>query len=1555
MSAGGDVAIVGMAGLFPRAPDVAAFWQNILDKVDAVTERGADPAHPDRGGFLDGLVRFDPAAHGVLPRAVDGADPEHFVALRLARDALADAGYLDRPFPRERTAVILGRANYGSRGYGTLFQHAVVVDQVIRLLATLHPEHSAAELAGIEAELRASLPPFDADTAPGLVPNVMCGRIANRLDLMGSAYAVDAACASSLVAVDLAMGELLGGKADLALAGGIHVSNTVPITMLFHRLGALSRRGAVRPFSADADGTLLGEGAGVLVLKRRADAERDGDRVYALLKSVGVASDGRAVGLLAPRVEGEELAMRRAYDAAGVPPDGVALVEAHGTGTRVGDAAELEALSRVFGPRGDGVAWRALGSVKSMIGHPIPAAGVAGLIKAALALHHKVLPPTLDGGGPATGLESTSFHLNTETRPWIHAGPQPRRAAVSAFGFGGINAHAVLEEHRFEEHRLEKDHGSGSHPHLHRRFDAEVLVLSGRDRADLLTRGADLRRVLAGPQSALGDVALVDLAYTLNCAPGGMAAARLAIVATSVADLDGKLALALDRLGDPTCRCLEDRSGVYYTEAPLYAPGALAFLFPGQGAQYPTMLADLCVAFPEVRERFDLMDRPFAEQRRPLPSRLLFPPPGTGEAAALWGMDYGLATVYTANEALSGLLGRLGIRPDAVLGHSAGDLSALREAGVLPVDDDTELVRQGVVLNEVYEQLCGEGRLPGGTLFAVSAADPEHVRAVVERSDGALTVAMDNCPHQVVLGGPAAAAATAAAELRQAGAVCTTLPFDYLPHTPHFAEFGTRLHELHREREGRVRFRPPRTALYSCVTAARYPADPAAVRELVADQWSHPVRFREAIEAMHADGVRILVEAGPRGGLAAFTADILRGRPHLAVPADVDDRGGLTQLAHLVGQLAAHHVPMTLDHLYAHRSPRRLWTGDGPARLLPAEPDRSVRLSVDLPLLTLDRSAAAPPARPVPEPRAGSAREQVMAAYLDTMGRFLDVQGHAVRARLSAPAPPPRFPLLGSVVSHTDGRELIALRRLDPKQDLFLRDHTFGRAVSQVDPSLLGLPVVPFTVSMELLAEAAATLCPGHVVVGARNVRAHQWIALDDGPVTLRVVARRADNGPEVTVELQRLGDDDSDGAQAGTRMVEGTVVLGDCYPAPALAPEFALRGERPGRQSGASLYADRMFHGPRFQGVVTLDRWGEDGVSATMTTLPTGDLFAATPEPTLLTDPQLLDAAGQVVGFWALEHHGRGSAFFPFGLDELQLFGPPPPAGTPVTTQARISTVGDAQLRSDLDLAGPDGRLLARLTGWANHRLDLPEPLARLGLSPRDVSLAAPWTALGSWPPGEVACCRVHDLPLGPHGRIWERALAQIVLSRTERAVWSRLPGSDRHRSEWLLGRVAAKDAVRALLGSTSGVPLCPADVEIVEQLDGGLEAVGPWSQESPVVSLVTRDGGAVAVAGHCRGIGVALEYLTSDSDGTDRAQTPPLVAALDEPLRAEWALRLRCAEQAAAALGGEPSTGLVAADLDTTTGTVLLGYRAARYGSERRTVQTARDGDWIAALALR
>src|SRR5262249_46223395 len=286
----------------------------------------------------------------------------------------------------------------------------------VDVLRQLHPEHSADELDAVRHAMKKALPTISAETVGGLIPNIVVGRVANRLDLMGPAYTVDAACASSLIAVQLAQRPLVDGDCDLMLAGGSQVWMPVPTLNVFSQLGALSRRQQLRPFDKDADGTLLGEGIGMVVLKRAADARRDGDRIYALIRGVGVSSDGRGVSVMAPRVEGEETALRRAYEAAGVDPQTVAVIEAHGRATPVGAVVELQALRRVFGDRTGELPRCAIGSVKSMISHTMPAAGVAGIIKAALALHHRVLPPTLhcDEPNPELDLDASPFYVNTE-------------------------------------------------------------------------------------------------------------------------------------------------------------------------------------------------------------------------------------------------------------------------------------------------------------------------------------------------------------------------------------------------------------------------------------------------------------------------------------------------------------------------------------------------------------------------------------------------------------------------------------------------------------------------------------------------------------------------------------------------------------------------------------------------------------------------------------------------------------------------------------------------------------------------------------------------------------------------------------------------------------------------------------------------------------------------------------------------------------------------------------------------------------------------------------
>jgi phosphopantetheine--protein transferase-like protein len=1840
-AAQGDVAIIGMACTFPGAPDLRTYWQNIIAKVDAIGDPPADweaelfydPTSPEndriyckRGGYLGDLARFDPLKYGVMPNSIDGGDPDQFLALRMTYEALADAGYSQRPIDGERVEVIIGRGTYINRGFMNLAQHGVVVDQMLAILRQLHPEHSDDELRAIKRELKASLPPFNAEMAPALVPNMMSGRIANRLDFMGPNYTVDAACASSLIAVDQGMQDLLHGRCDLALVGGVHASTPAPILMVFCQLNALSRRGQIRPFDKDADGTLLGEGLGIIALKRRRDAERDGDRIYALIKGIGTASDGRALGLLAPRMEGEELALRRAYEAVGISPRTIELIEAHGTATPVGDVTEIQALSRVFGPRNGEPPWCAVGSVKSMISHLIPAAGVAGLIKSALALYHKVLPPTLncDEPNPKLEIEKTPFYINTETRPWIHGAPTPRRAGVNAFGFGGINAHAVLEEYTGT-----REAGEDSYQ---QRWETEVCILQGDSRQDLLRQCEELHAYL----SSTPPVELKDLAYTLN-SELGESSHRLALVASSLEDVEHKLTRALERLADPQCVRIKDASGTYFFEQPLSRQGKLAFLFPGEGSQYINMLSDLCVHFPQVRAWFDLIDRAFvAHQRNYLPSQVIFPPPtGTGqtlqgiEEERLWQMDAGAEAVFTANQAMFSLLSQLHIRPQAVLGHSTGESSALVASGANPIDDEDYLIRGILDLNTLYERLFAEGHIAERVLLAVGSADRDCVLSLVEQSHGSLHLAMDNCPHQMVLCGSDPAVKQVSEQLRTTGAICTRLPFSRAYHTPLFRPFCDRVAEFFE----RLQIVPPQIDMYSCTTAQPYPRDPAEIRRLAVEQWARPIRFRETIEAMHEAGVRIFVEVGPRNNLTAFVDDILRGRPYLAIASNLPQRSGITQLNHLVALLAAHGVPMRLDYLYARRAPRRLsfdkQEGAGQAhrfidgrrlamglQLLRLKRDRApdkaaqtapARAAAQSPAAAGSNASAAgreipaedtppsgtaampsharqwtaepastssqtrresPPAhtqRGSDQPRPSGSRSVVVQEYLHTMERFLDAQQEVMQAFLngpgvvapptprreeihaksptptdppqlspalaphkpataqanpegaSAPAarrlevlstpdapvsspqrqaeertpgadgsqPPPgaigqtlltlvsertgypsemldltlnmeadlgidsikrveilgafqrqtgllqaqdmdrvtglktlqqiidfltqgercdgradlsppqpergippsaaspvaTLPFIRTVTSFTPGQELVALCQIDLDEDLFLRDHTLGGRVSLTDERLMALPVVPLTISMEMLAEAAATLRPGEPVVGMNNIRAHRWIALDQSRLTLQLTARckPSMSGREVEVRIKEFPDSAASESHPGTAIVEGTVVFGESGLDRLQAGEFPLQSERPSRWSPDRLYPEVMFHGPSWQGVASVDRTGEDGTEGTLRVLPTDHFFRSIPHPRFLTDPLLLDAAGQLVGFWTAEHLETGFHVFPFRVEAVHIYGTTLRQGELVQGRARVALMGEWQVRSDIDIVGPDGRLLMRLIGWWDRRFDLPDKFYRLRTSPQAALLSTPWPApvAGFSAPEAFTCCLLDELSrdlLEVSGNIWQCALAHLVLNRRERETWRSLNGPEGHRSAWLLGQAAAKDAVRLFLKRRYGVELCPADIDISADAHERPRARGAWVEKLervPVVSIAHADGIAVAVAGddgQCHGIGIDIERLRRLEEGFENnaftARERGLLSSLDASVREEWSLRLWCAKEAVRkAIGRGIARGprtLEIDDFEIRTGSVEIALSGElikglpHLAARRIVVSTGQGRDFVFASVL-
>jgi acyl transferase domain-containing protein/phosphopantetheinyl transferase len=916
-----DLAIIGMDCIFPGAPDMEAYWANILAGVDATGDPPKswdalpffDPnasasanerSYCKRGGYIEEFARFDPAQFGIMPGSIDGSDPDHFLALRVAARALADSGYDKRDFDRSRTSVVLGYGKLGTTGISNSFYHISVVDEIIKVARFLRPDFKSGDLESLRAGIKACLLPFTAETCPGITANIVSGRIANRFNLQGPSFTVDAACASSLVALDIVSKQLCTNQVDMAIVGGVNANLTPGTLVVFSMLGALARSGRIRPFGAEADGTLLSEGVGMAVVKRLEDARRDGDRVYAIVRGIGSSSDGRGQGLLTPRLEGEALALSRAYESCGIAPASVRLFEAHGTATKVGDATEVLALSDLLGPRKTQFPTCALGSVKSMIGHTMLAAGMAGLIKTALALRKKILPPTLcEKPNTELAIEKTPLYLNTVAAPWISSDASPRRAGISAFGFGGINMHVVLEEDRSA--------AFGGLRQVSGLKDVEVFVLSAPSKDEIIDKGnalAAMGRVKNPPP--LGDVAFTLAAMVKHHEPF-----RLAVCARDGKELSTGLGLTLTKLKDPSTASFSDPSGVFYQSSPLLSKGKLAVMVPGEGAQYAGMLRETCMAYPKILDSFEALDRFFMKNgKSPLPSQVIHPPPGMPQSSIeeirklLWSDEYSLPLVQAANIGLWSLVQDLEITPDALVGHSGGQNCALWFAGCRDADRDAfdRFTLQPILKNN-KSPINEKTRL-----LAVGGGDPKDVYQYVKMSENRLFIAMDNCPNQIIVCGTEDVIERAMRDLSALGAVCSTMPFQRPYHTPLYSPNGFE----HKKPSDSSNLRPPLVPVYSSSTASLFPDNTDEILRQMNEQWEKPVRFRETIECMYNDGFRLFLETGPRGLLCGFVNDILAGREFLALELDVAAQSGPFRIAQTLAGLFVNGVALNLERLY---------------------------------------------------------------------------------------------------------------------------------------------------------------------------------------------------------------------------------------------------------------------------------------------------------------------------------------------------------------------------------------------------------------------------------------------------------------------------------------------------------------------------------------------------------------------------------------------------------------------------------------------------------------
>jgi acyl transferase domain-containing protein/NAD(P)H-dependent flavin oxidoreductase YrpB (nitropropane dioxygenase family) len=916
-----DVAIVGMAAVFPGAASVAKFWANTLRGVDSIIEVPADrwdwrmyydpdPKAPDKivskwGGFVPDIP-FDPLRYGMPPSSLPSIEPAQMLALEVVRSALADAGYAERPFPRERTGVVLGMGGGAAQlAMGYAFRsYLPMLDAVV----------PGAGRKAIEA-CKGLLPEWTEDSFPGFLLNVTAGRIANRLNLGGANYTVDAACGSSLAAASLAVRELETGSADVVILGGVDTVQNPFTYLAFSKTQAFSHRGRCRPFDAGADGIVISEGAAAVVLKRLADAERDGDRIYAVIKGVGASSDGRVRGLTAPAMDGQLRALSRAYAKSALSPASVGYVEAHGTGTALGDVVEVEALGTIFRAAGAAKQQCVVGSVKSLIGHTKCAAGLAGLINTSLALYHKVYPPTIgiETPNPKLDLHNGPFRLCTEAQPWVHAHPdRPRRAGVSAFGFGGTNFHAVLEEY-------DRNVGVNAEATI-QDWPLELFVWQAEEPGQIVSQLDELAAALcSGAMPNLGDVS-----HTLIQARESLAASRdlgefatLAILAGSHDDLRTSVQQARTAIAEGRTS-LDDPRGIIFAARPEWSGEPVAFVFPGQGSQAPGMLQELAVLFPEVRAAFNEFDREIAQAGGRLIGPLVFPPPAfdpatrEGARVALMETDVAQPAVGAACVGLLRLFRSMGLEPSVMAGHSYGELVALHAAGLLGAP-------ALAVLSEARGRLMREASGDASGSMAALMTGPEQVESVASEVPD-VQVANWNGPNQTVIAGPTVAVKKAVELAASRGIQGRLLPVSCAFHTPLVARAREPLSRLAASLfEG-----APDRPVYSNLDGLPHPSEPAAVARRLGDHLARPVRFADMIAAMYRDGARVFVEVGPGSVLTTLIDSNLADRPHLAISCDVAGAPGLRAFLRAIARLVTAGSPLSLERLTRGRGRRVL-------------------------------------------------------------------------------------------------------------------------------------------------------------------------------------------------------------------------------------------------------------------------------------------------------------------------------------------------------------------------------------------------------------------------------------------------------------------------------------------------------------------------------------------------------------------------------------------------------------------------------------------------------
>ncbi|WP_045743732.1 SDR family NAD(P)-dependent oxidoreductase [Actinoplanes rectilineatus] len=878
------IAVVGMACRYPDATSVRELWENALAarrgfrRLPDVRMRlddywDPDPTVPDtfyakHAGVIEGY-EFDRIAYKVAGSTFRSTDMTHWLALDIAAHALADAGFpLGEGLPRERTGVVVGNSLTGE--FSRANQLRLRWPYVRRMVAAALKEQDwdddqlAGFLEDFEATFKSPFPAVDEDTLAGALSNTIAGRICNYFDFKGGGYTVDGACSSSLLSVATACKALIDGDVDVAVAGGVDLSIDPFEIIGFAKTGALAT-GEMRVYDRLSNGFWPGEGCGMVVLMREDEALAAGHRVYASVAGWGISSDGKG-GMTRPEVSGYQLALRRAYERSGFGPETVSLFEGHGTGTRVGDATELGALSAARRAAGPSAPPAAIGSIKGMIGHTKAAAGVAGLIKAALAVHHGVLPPsvgTVDPHDVLTGADP-ALRVLRKAEPWPQGAPL--RAGVTAMGFGGINTHVVLENPRPRrrtglDSRARVLASSGQ--------DAELLLFDGSSTEELLRRTDQVAALI--PQLAYGQ--LGDLAATLHGELRGLPL-RAAVVVHSPEDAGEQLRLLRERIVAGVTRLIPADGRVLIGRAGDTA--RIGLLLPGQGS-------GTGVSGGALRRRFAVADAVYTAAALPT---------GTDTVAT----EVAQPRIVTGSAAALRVLDSLGIEAEVAVGHSLGEIAALHWAGAL---DQPTLLRVAALRGRTMARHSSSGTMAG------IAASADVVAGLITGLP--VVVAAYNSDEQTVVAGAVADVKTVCRRARDAGITATVLTVSHAFHSPLVAPAAAAF----RDELAAIDVRAVGRTVISTVTGDELTPGTDLVA-LLHRQITDPVLFRQAV-ARAAARVDLFVEAGPGRVLSTLAAQVT-DVPALAVDTDAESLSGLLRVAGAAFVIGAADLDPSLFH-----------------------------------------------------------------------------------------------------------------------------------------------------------------------------------------------------------------------------------------------------------------------------------------------------------------------------------------------------------------------------------------------------------------------------------------------------------------------------------------------------------------------------------------------------------------------------------------------------------------------------------------------------------------